>query len=181
MKISDRIENGSNDLSEQIAELNDISKEMVYDIKFNIDDKIEQTVDDNKKLSEDTKRLCYAVKDSGYSKQQYGTIKLRDKNEILAQIRMNLSTIKSSKNVVAKLAEYKVKFNRLNQRILDKANELGILKKNFDNLKDPRSTNRSPTAFESTIRNACVSVRFNDIDIVFVNSYHLTIVTSRAN
>lgn len=158
MKISDRIETGSSELSEQIAELNGIAKQMTYDIEFNIDDKIKQSRNSSRQISEDTKKLCNGVKDSGFNEQEYGAIKLRDKNEILAQIRISLSGLKSSKTVVVKLAQYKVEFNRLNQRILDKANELAVLKKGFDNLKDPRSSNKSPVYFESTIRNACVAI-----------------------
>ena len=158
MKMSDRIEYGSKDLYEQIGKLNEISSKMLYDIKFHIDENVERAKQDNNDLSRRTVSLCKTVKAEGFNSVDYGGITLRDKDEILAQVRLNIATARSNREIITYLQDKKAEYNGLNERIIRKANELAVLRKGFDDLMDPRSRNRSPAYFESTIKNACVSI-----------------------
>lgn len=162
MKVSDRIEAGSTDLLEQIRELNETSTKMLYDINFHIDENVKRAKQDNLDLVRRTASLCTSSRSSDNTAIDYGGITLRDSDEILAQVRLNIATIRSNREIISYLLSKKAQYNSLNEQIVRKANELAVVRKGFDHLMDPRSKSRSPAFFESTIKNACVSIYESD-------------------
>lgn len=158
MSYSDRLKDGSKDLLEKIGKLNDTSSKMEYDIKFHIESGVGKTIRANKTLISMNNKLCKDALLNNYSVVDYNGSSLRDKGEILAQIRMNLATTRSNNKVIKFYNKQKTEFNFLNSRVKDKANELAVLKKNFENLSDPRSKNKTSSYFESVVGNACTAI-----------------------
>jgi len=158
MKLSDRLKSGSEDLQEEIEKLNDASSKMEFDIRQNIEKEVDKTIGGAQDLSKMNNDLCTQAKLSNYVSVNYNGSVLRDKNEVMAQMRLNLATIRTSNAVVNFFNDQKAEFNQLNDRIKSKANELAVLRKNFDNLSDPRSENKGSSYVESVIGNACTAI-----------------------
>jgi hypothetical protein len=73
----------------------------------------------------------------------------------MAKVESNIQTY----NVVIRFpTEKKNEYSRLNERLVQKANELAVLKKSIDNLLDPRSGSRSLDSLNSFIRISCVTL-----------------------
>lgn len=158
MDLSERLKAGSEDLQQEIAKLNDSSSKMEYDIKFTIEQGVDKVLGGNQDLVKMNNELCTKAKATNYAPVDYSGTSLRDKGEIMAQVRLNLATIRTGNNVTDFYNKQKVEFNHLNDRIKAKANELAVLKKNFDNLSDPRGENKTPSYFESVMGNACTAI-----------------------
>lgn len=158
MEYSQRLQDGKEDLSNKMGKLLDSSNKMEYDIKFYITRGASRARDNSKNLVDLNNKLCKEAKENNYTSTDYNGTPLRDKNEIFAQARMNLATIRSSNKVTEFYNKQEIEFDSLNKRIKNKANELAVLKKNFDNLSDPRSKNKSLSYVESVIGNACAAI-----------------------
>lgn len=158
MELSERLRDGSTDLQKEIEKLNDTSIKMEFDIKSNLEGEVEKIIKSSQDLSKYNNDLCIKSKSTNYTNVDYNGTMLRDKSEVAAQIRINLAAIRTNNKVVEFFNDQKIIFNTLNNRIKSKANELAVLKKNFDNLADPRSNNKGSSYVESVIVNACTAI-----------------------
>lgn len=158
MKLSERLEAGSNDLKKEISKLNDTASKIDFDIKQSIEQEIDNTIKNAKEISRMNNELCVNAKAANYKDTIYNGTTLIDKNEVMAQVRLNIATIRSSNIVLSFLNNQKMDFNQLRNRITEKANELEVLRKNFNNLSDPRSKNKNDSYVESVIGNACTAI-----------------------
>lgn len=158
MNFSERLKAGSESLTDEIGKLTDASSKMEYDIKFHIEKGLDEVMNGNQALIDMNNKLCLDAKTNNYANVNYNGSNITGKGEVQAQIKINLATIRSSNDVLKFYNDQKSEFNTLNNRIKDKANELAVLKKNFDNLLDPRSENKTSSYFESVIGNACTTI-----------------------
>lgn len=158
MNLSERLKDGSGDLQKEIEKLNDTASKMDFDIKTALEGEVGKTINNAKNLVKMNDDLCIKAKSANYTSVDYNGATLRDKNEVKAQIRLNLATIRTNNKVMEAFNSQESEFNELNSRIKEKANELAVLKKNFDALADPRSENKDSSYVDSVIGNACTAI-----------------------
>lgn len=157
MKISERLIEGSQVIEAEISRIQNSSNELLYDIKLNVDGLAEKLVAENQRLVNQSEELCHQAKKNSYAPMDFESIHLRDKQEIIAQMRLNLASIQTNQIVTNFLFEKKQEYMKLSERLTDKANELAVLKKKFDLLTDPRISERE-TNINISIQNACVAI-----------------------
>ena len=155
--MSERLVEGSKIIESEISRIQNISNELLYDIKLNVNGLAIKLKAENEKLEKQTEELCIESKKNNYAPMNFNSIHLRDKAEIIAQMRLNLASIQTNQVVMRFLFEKKNEYLKLNERLSNKANELAVLKKRFDLIKDPRSSERE-TNVSISLQNACVSI-----------------------
>ncbi|HRW65322.1 MAG TPA: hypothetical protein P5032_06170 [Candidatus Competibacter sp.] len=159
MKDSERLYEGIQALDREIAQLHDVSSKLMYDLENHIERNVENVNDGMEKLVAKTIELCHQTQSDGFSNLSYDGVELRDKDEVVARFRMNMASYRASMDAIVYLQKTVLEYGRLKKRIKDKANELVVLKKSFEELSDPRSNNRSSSNLETAIQSGCVAIK----------------------
>lgn len=157
MPTSERIYDAREATGTELKRLREIGNNQLYDKKHIIEGIKDETRDRNLKLADDTIQLCQISQQQGYAPIEYNGIRLNDEGEINAQIRINLSKLQAGEIVLSASDEKSKQAENNLERIVQKANELEVLKKQLEALDDPRKTDRDQY-YEDTISSACVAI-----------------------
>lgn len=159
IKESERLYEGIQALDREIAQLHDVSSKLMYDLENHIDRNVKDATSGKEILATKTIELCRQTKSDGFSNLSYDGIELRDKDEVVARLRLNMASYRASMDTIVYLQKARLEYDLLKKRIKDKSNELAVLKKSFEDLSDPRSNNRSSSNLSAALQSGCVAIK----------------------
>lgn len=157
MELAERVTEGARATAEELERVRTSSNRLLYDVNFSLNEHVKRLEGNDQELFARLLSLCR--QENGADRPvEYGGVRLQDSSEVAAQIRLDIASLQSTKVVRHYLQTKKQEYLRLNRRLKQKANELAVLAKHFQQLLDPRGDSRSPSALDVTLRNACVAI-----------------------
>jgi len=153
----ERIQQGAQAVAREQSELERQAGRIKYTIQDQVAGLIQSLEQEIRDFTLQAQTLCRSAGYSGTGYPiDYQGISLRDRNELIAQLRLNLITIHNNQRIVAELKASQQELVTLHNRMVRRANELAVLKKGFDQLADPRDSTQGN--YQRVLRNACVVI-----------------------